>query len=78
MKIGETCFPEHVDKSFFINTPWFFSASWAVVNKVLDKDTRDKTVISRHDCKKQLIELLGSEELLGTLWTKSEQKIAQK
>lgn len=65
--LGQVVFPEQSERAYMINTPFFFSACWSIISRVLDKVTRDKTVISRYGCDKEITELLGSKDKLKTL-----------
>mmetsp|Transcript_20459 Transcript_20459/g.24786 ORF Transcript_20459/g.24786 Transcript_20459/m.24786 type:complete len:277 (-) Transcript_20459:1050-1880(-) len=66
---GQFLFPENVEKTYVINAPWYFSGAWNVIKHALDKETANKMTISRGDCRKEFIELLGDEGLVDEMMT---------
>lgn len=80
---GAHVFPEHVEKTFMINTPWYFTMIWAVFSVILDKESKGKGVISKTDCTKQISSLLGvdsedekeTQEAVDKIWIRVERHL---
>jgi hypothetical protein len=62
-EIGNIYYPEGLAKTFIINSPWYFSAMWAIIKLWLDKSTKKKFSICGSSFKKQLLEFIPSDQL---------------
>ena len=67
LKLGQIMFPDNLAKSYIINAPWFFTAAWRVIRLGVARATIEKVTISRGNCRAEIAELLGSEELADQL-----------
>jgi hypothetical protein len=62
-EIGNIYYPEALAKTFIINSPWYFSAMWAIIKLWLDKSTKKKFSIYGSSYKKQLLEFIDEDQL---------------
>eukprot|EP00511_Aplanochytrium_stocchinoi_P009636 CAMPEP_0204868422 /NCGR_PEP_ID=MMETSP1348-20121228/26513_1 /ASSEMBLY_ACC=CAM_ASM_000700 /TAXON_ID=215587 /ORGANISM="Aplanochytrium stocchinoi, Strain GSBS06" /LENGTH=281 /DNA_ID=CAMNT_0052021341 /DNA_START=20 /DNA_END=865 /DNA_ORIENTATION=- len=67
LKLAQDVAPEILGKSYIINAPWFFSGAWAIIKRVLAQEIIDKVTVSSGNCKEEIVEHLGSEELYEDL-----------
>lgn len=63
LKIAQLVAPEIMDKTYIINAPWFFSAAWSIIKKVLAPEIVAKVTITSGDAKDELLKLVTPEQL---------------
>jgi hypothetical protein len=61
--IGQNYYPEMLGNMFLINTSFFFSAVWSIVQGFIDEKTRKKINVEKGAFAKKLLELVESENL---------------
>ena len=65
--LGQNYYPEMLGCMYLINTSFFFSAVWAVVQGFIDDKTRKKIHVERSGYAKKLLELIDAENLPSIL-----------
>jgi hypothetical protein len=61
--IGQNYYPEMLGTMFLINTSFFFSAVWALVQGFIDEKTRNKIKVEKSGYAKKLLELVDADNL---------------
>jgi hypothetical protein len=61
--IGQNYYPEMLGTMFLVNTSFFFSAVWSVVQGFIDEKTRKKINVEKGGYAKKLLELVDAENL---------------
>ena len=63
MKIGSDYYPEILGKMFIINAPMLFYGVWGMLKPFVDERTRNKISILGTNYEKELLEVIGEENL---------------
>jgi hypothetical protein len=74
LKLGQGNYPEGLRRCVICNAPWFFSAAWSLISKVLDPATRDKIVISSNVPRDRLLEVNLSEQQIDEIFASAEKR----
>lgn len=61
--IGQNYYPEMLGTMFLVNTSFFFSAVWSIVQGFIDEKTRKKINVEKASYAKKLLELVDAENL---------------
>mmetsp|Transcript_4915 Transcript_4915/g.6016 ORF Transcript_4915/g.6016 Transcript_4915/m.6016 type:complete len:280 (+) Transcript_4915:123-962(+) len=61
LKLAQIVAPEIMDKTYIINSPWFFSAAWSVIKKVLAPQIVAKVTITSGSAEDEILEHLGGD-----------------
>lgn len=60
-KIMQDNYPENLGKMMICNSPWAFTAVWAIVKNFVDERTREKINIIGGGYKEKLLELVDED-----------------
>lgn len=61
--IGQNYYPEMLGTMYLINTSFFFSAVWSIVQGFMDEKTKKKINVERSGYAKKLLELVDADNL---------------
>ncbi len=61
--IGQNYYPEMLGTMYLINTSFFFSAVWSLVQSFIDEKTRKKINVEKSSYQKKLLEMVDAENL---------------
>eukprot|EP00924_Labyrinthula_sp_SR-Ha-C_P013413 snap_masked-scaffold_5-processed-gene-1.37-mRNA-1 protein AED:1.00 eAED:1.00 QI:0/-1/0/0/-1/1/1/0/341 len=75
LSVGSITYPEHVEKTVFLNAPYALRFIWKGISVVLDKETKKKISFpSQSEGEQWLIEMFGTKEAVDEMWKSFEEK----